>query len=81
MVWNTISVPAPLFSPSWRAILGSVLVTGQEATMDFTALVSFDSILLTILACYILRETMIATLPDHVAGPGGWLVDTGRDNV
>ncbi len=38
--------------------------------------VSADQIMLSLLACYVIREFMIAFLPDAVAGPGGWLVDT-----
>ena len=41
--------------------------------------VSFDTIVLTAISCLILREVFIFTLPDEVAGPGGWLVDTSED--
>jgi hypothetical protein len=46
--------------------------------MVFTA-ISFDQIVLAALACIALREAMIICLPDNVAGPGGWLVDTGEE--
>lgn len=38
---------------------------------------SFDGILTSAIVCLVLREVMIFTLPDDVAGPGGWLIDTG----
>lgn len=44
--------------------------------MEFTA-ISFDQIALAAMACIALREAMIMFLPDEIAGPGGWLVDTG----
>lgn len=46
--------------------------------MDFTTL-SFDQIALAAMTCIAIREAMIMFLPDEVAGPGGWLVDTGVD--
>ena len=32
-------------------------------------------------ACLFIREVLIFTLPDHIAGPGGWLIDTGSDEA
>lgn len=46
--------------------------------MELNAL-SFDQIALAAMACIALREAMIMTLPDAVAGPGGWLIDTGME--
>ncbi|GAA3868584.1 hypothetical protein [Celeribacter arenosi] len=43
--------------------------------MDFTTL-TFDQIALALMTLLALREAMIAFLPDSIAGPGGWLVDT-----
>ncbi|MCU0906947.1 MAG: hypothetical protein MUF73_05740 [Rhodobacteraceae bacterium] len=40
-------------------------------------LVTFDAMAFSAMACILLREAMIAALPDRIAGPGGWLVDTG----
>jgi len=31
------------------------------------------------MACIALREVMIILLPDTIAGPGGWLVDTQKE--
>lgn len=41
--------------------------------------VSFDTIVLTAITCLLLREFFVIALPDEIAGPGGWLVDTDRD--
>ncbi len=41
--------------------------------------VSFDEILGSLIACLIIREVLILTLPDKVAGPGGWLINTSKD--
>ena len=46
--------------------------------MQFTAL-TFDQIALAAMACIAIREAMIMLLPDEIAGPGGWLVDTGSE--
>ncbi|MCU9846949.1 hypothetical protein OEZ60_02930 [Defluviimonas sp. WL0024] len=49
--------------------------------MGFLSQISFDEIVASILACLILRELMIVGLPDRIAGPGGWLIDTGEDEA
>lgn len=41
--------------------------------------VSFDTIVLTAISCLLLREVFVVALPDEIAGPGGWLVDTDQD--
>ena len=46
--------------------------------MNLMALISFDEILGSLIACLILREAMIFALPDHIAGPGGWLINTAE---
>lgn len=43
--------------------------------MDFSA-ITFDQLALAIMTTIAIREAMIVTLPDHIAGPGGWLIDT-----
>lgn len=39
--------------------------------------ISFDAVALALVISVAIRELLIHTLPDHVAGPGGWLIDTG----
>ncbi len=41
--------------------------------------ISFDNIIGSLIACLIVRELMILALPDHIAGPGGWLINTKPD--
>ncbi|MGB5556611.1 MAG: hypothetical protein WBN04_01225 [Paracoccaceae bacterium] len=48
--------------------------------MEFTT-ITFDQIALAAMACIALREAMIMVLPDEIAGPGGWLIDTGEEEV
>lgn len=38
--------------------------------------VSFDTLAMAAISTLVLREVMILVLPDHIAGPGGWLIDT-----
>ncbi|WP_343079451.1 hypothetical protein [Ostreiculturibacter nitratireducens] len=49
--------------------------------MELLSQISFDDIVGSFLVCVALREVMIFTLPDRIAGPGGWLIDTGSDEV
>ena len=46
--------------------------------MEFT-IITFDQVVLAAMACIGLREAMIIMLPDTIAGPGGWLVDTQEE--
>ena len=46
--------------------------------MEFTA-ITFDQIILAAMACVAIREVMILALPNSVAGPGGWLVNTSKE--
>ncbi|MGI1660895.1 hypothetical protein ACRDNQ_01540 [Palleronia sp. KMU-117] len=41
--------------------------------------VSFDTIVMSAITCLVLREIFLVALPDEIAGPGGWLIDTDRD--
>lgn len=43
--------------------------------MDFTV-PTFEQVALAFLATAMIREIMIVALPDDIAGPGGWLIDT-----
>lgn len=47
--------------------------------MDWLLAVSFDNIVMSAISCLVLREVMILTLPDRIAGPGGWLIDSEPD--
>lgn len=38
--------------------------------------VSFDTLVMSAISCLILREIFLVTLPDTIAGPGGWLINT-----
>lgn len=49
--------------------------------MQFLGQISFDEIVASLLVCLILREAMILVLPDRIAGPGGWLIDTGEEEA
>lgn len=49
--------------------------------MGFLSQISFDEIVGSVLACLVLREIMILALPDRIAGPGGWLIDTGHEDA
>ena len=49
--------------------------------MEFLAQISFDELVATGLSCRVIRELLIFVLPDHIAGPGGWLIDTGSEEV
>ncbi len=45
--------------------------------MDLLNSITFDQIGFSFLAIYVIREAMLYFLPDEIAGPGGWLVDSG----
>ena len=47
--------------------------------MSWVAQISFDEIVGSLVVCLVIREIMIVALPDHIAGPGGWLIDGGGD--
>lgn len=46
--------------------------------MEWLAQVTVGEVILTLLACCLAHETLVAVLPDRIAGPGGWLIDTAR---
>ncbi len=41
--------------------------------------ITFYEVAMSLIAVGILHELAIAVLPDSIAGPGGWLIDTGED--
>ena len=46
--------------------------------MPAEMMLSLDLVLASFLTCVVLRDVFVLVLPDRVAGPGGWLVNTGR---
>ena len=38
--------------------------------------ITYDQLVLAILTTSPLRKLLIVSLPDRVAGPGGWLIDS-----
>ena len=49
--------------------------------MNFLASISFDEVVAAFVTCLVVREVLIFALPDAVAGPGGWLIDTGSEEA
>jgi hypothetical protein len=49
--------------------------------MQFLSNISFDDILCSVLVCIILRQVMVVVLPDSIAGPGGWLINTFEEEA
>lgn len=46
--------------------------------MDWVSTISFDQIGLSFLAVFAVRETLVFILPDNIAGPDGWFINTGH---
>lgn len=53
----------------------------MEGSVEYLAQVSFDNVVAAFITCLVFREFMIFALPDQIAGPGGWLIDTGSDEL
>ena len=51
----------------------------RNAVMSELIAPTFDSFAFAALGCLALRLALVAVLPDHIAGPGGWLIDTTPD--
>lgn len=47
--------------------------------MELLGVISFDEVVAAFVTCLVIREILIFVLPDHIAGPGGWLIDTGPE--
>ncbi|SNS53035.1 hypothetical protein [Tropicimonas sediminicola] len=45
--------------------------------MAWLSQITVGEVIMTFLACCLIHETLVVVLPDHLAGPGGWLIDTG----
>ena len=48
--------------------------------MSILQSLSFDTIIVSAIACLALREVFYVVLPDSMVGPGGWIIDTGSDD-
>lgn len=48
--------------------------------MEWLSQITVGEIICAFLACCLLNEVLVMTLPDHIAGPGGWLIDTGSED-
>ena len=53
----------------------------MEGLVEYLGQISFDEIVAAFVTCLVIREAMIFILPDSIAGPGGWLIDTGSDEA
>ena len=49
--------------------------------MEFLTQITFGDLVLSFLTVCVIHESLVAFLPDHIAGPGGWLIDTGEDEA
>jgi hypothetical protein len=47
--------------------------------MTLLSNLSFDQVAIAALACLAMREALIALMPNHAAGPGGWLLNSQQD--
>lgn len=65
--------PARHFRAPIRGFIG---IIEMEGPMDWLFAVSFDTVVMSAITCLMLREVMILALPDEIAGPGGWLIDS-----
>ena len=61
--------------PDW--LTRAVHPKGEAAVMAFFSQVSFDDLMGSLPVCLALRQPMSLRLPDGLAGPGGWFIDTG----
>lgn len=43
--------------------------------MNFSTL-TFDQVIMSVMTVIAIREAMIVLLPDRIAGPQGWFIDT-----
>jgi len=51
----------------------------MEGAVELLTQISFDEIVASLVTCLLIREILILALPDRIAGPGGWLIDTGTE--
>ena len=75
--WDRFFMTAACFRPDWLANV--VQSKAGVYFMSYVSQISFDDPLGSLLVCRALRQGMILALPDHMAGPGGWFIDTGTE--
>lgn len=46
--------------------------------MDLLTQITFFEVAMSLLILCAVHEVLVFALPDEVAGPGGWLIDTGE---
>ena len=44
--------------------------------MHWLSQITVGEVIMTFLVCCLVHEMLVAVLPDRLAGPGGWLIDT-----
>lgn len=67
--------------PPFPANLSSTKKTYGEFAVSLLTHISFDEVVAAFVTCLVIRELMIFSLPDRIAGPGGWLIDTGSEEA
>lgn len=46
--------------------------------MEWLSRITVGEVIMAIYACCLIHEGLVLSLPDSIAGPGGWLIDTGN---
>ncbi|SDK43856.1 hypothetical protein [Aliiruegeria lutimaris] len=44
--------------------------------MEWFSQITVGEVILSFLTCCLIHEALVIVLPDEIAGPGGWLIDT-----
>tara|TARA_B100000949_G_C14112423_1_gene378964 strand:- start:231 stop:434 length:204 start_codon:yes stop_codon:yes gene_type:complete len=58
-------------------IIKGILKKNQKRfSMWWISEISLGDVIVTFLACCLLHELLVLCLPDRIAGPGGWLINT-----
>lgn len=70
-IYLATDMPAPRLADTRRS------THGRSGGHGVFSQVSFDDLTGSLLVCLALQQPMSLLLPDRVAGPGGWFIDTG----
>jgi hypothetical protein len=73
--WDGFFLKATCCCPDWLA--NGVQLGFGAFFMTFVSQISFDGLLGRLFVCLALRQMIFLVLPDRMAGPGGWFIDTG----